>query len=147
MSSNVVESFSNYQAFRFHFGELEIKKVGKDEYLAHRPGKYAWTDYIQRGTKEYINGWLYGAVQTACGQIHKESTDEEEAGDREGFCPVCGSEVEHHDNIPMDNGGVYPWTCHHCGATGEEGYNSTFDGKHYNVRDAAGKKIPGRGDD
>lgn len=74
--ANVAEKFGNYPAFRFHFGELVIEKVGKDDYIAHRPGSDAWEDWIQRGTKEYINGWLYGAVQTACGQIHKEPQDE-----------------------------------------------------------------------
>ena len=27
--------------------------------------------WLQRGTKEYINGWMYGAVQTSCGQIRR----------------------------------------------------------------------------
>ncbi len=140
-----VEKFSNYPAFRFHFGELEIEKVGKDDYIAHRPGKDAWEHYLQRGTKEYINGWLYGAVQTICGQIHKEATDEEE-GDQEGICPICGGELEFGDNEQMDNGGVYPWTCKACGATGKQGYDEVFDGRHYDVRDANGGKIPGRAD-
>ncbi len=138
-----VEKFSNYPAFRFHFGELKIEKVGKDDYIAHRPGSDAWEDWLQRGTKEYINGWLYGAVQTICGQIHKEATDEEE-GDQEGICPVCGGALEYMGTEVLDDGGVEHWVCQECGATGDEGYNNVFDGHHYNVRDADGKPIPGR---
>lgn len=141
--ANVAEKFSNYPAFRFHFGEMVIEKAGKDDYIAHRPGSDAWEDWIQRGTKEYINGWLYGAVQTACGQIHKEPPGELK-GDQKGICPVCGAKIEYEGNEQMEDGGVYPWTCPSCGASGEEGYDEVFDGHHYNVVDADGNKIPGR---
>ena len=141
--SNLAEKFSNYSAFRFHFGDLVIEKVGRNDYVAMRPGPDSCEDWLQRGTKEYINGWLYGAVQTICGQIHKEPADLPE-GDKQGICPVCGAEIEYHDNIKIDDGGVYEWTCPSCGASGEEGYDEVFDGHHYNVTDADGNKIPGR---
>lgn len=73
---NVAKKFSNYQAFQFHFGELVIEKVGKDDYIAHRPDEDAWENWLQRGSKEYINGWLYGAVMRECGQIHRESEND-----------------------------------------------------------------------
>lgn len=69
--TNVAESFSNYQAFNFHFGELVVEKVGRNDYIASRPGTDSSEDWLQRGTKEYINGWMYGAVQTSCGQIRR----------------------------------------------------------------------------
>lgn len=141
--TDMTEKFSNYQAFRFHFGELVIEKVGKNDYVARRPWTDAWADWLQRGTKEYINGWLYGAVQTACGQINKKPSDETKR-DREGICPVCGAEIEYNDNIQLDDCGVYPWECPSCDARGEEGYVELFDGHHYNVVGADGKPIPGR---
>lgn len=51
-----------------------------------------------------------------------------------GICPLCGCELEYGEDIPMDNGGVYEWTCPGCGATGREGYDKVFD-KHYNVQE------------
>ncbi len=71
--ANVAEKFSNYRAFQYHFGDLVIEKVGKDDYIAHRSGCDAWKDWLQRGTKEYINGWLYGAVMRECGQIQQSA--------------------------------------------------------------------------
>lgn len=64
--------------------------------------------------------------------------------DQESVCPVCGAELtsyEEHD--VLDEGGVIPWTCLRCGATGKEGYDQVFD-RHYNVRFANGEPVPGR---
>ena len=78
-------------------------------------------------------------------KVVKEHLDlGETEGDREGICPVCGGELEFEDNVQMDDGGVYPWTCPSCGSTGKQGYNEVFDGHHYDVRDACGDPIPGR---
>lgn len=62
----------------------------------------------------------------------------QEMKDREGICPLCGSQFEYDgEDITDDEGGKLPWHCPTCGATGEEGYNRTFD-KHYNVVPAGG---------
>lgn len=64
--------------------------------------------------------------------------------DREGICPVCGSILEDYDaHEILDEGGVIPWTCRNCGATGKEGYDRVFD-RHYNVCLANGDPAPGR---
>ena len=59
----------------------------------------------------------------------------------EGICPICGGELEYGDDEPLDNGGVYDWTCSSCGATGKEGYSKVFD-RHYDVRDGDGNPYP-----
>lgn len=61
--------------------------------------------------------------------------------DEEGICPICGGELEYGDDEPLDDGGVYEWTCSSCGATGKEGYNKVFD-QHYDVRDGDGNPYP-----
>lgn len=64
---DVADQFSNYPAFCYHFVPVVIEKVGRNEYIVyHESDPESW---LQRGTKEYIEGWLYGAVQTVCGQI------------------------------------------------------------------------------
>jgi len=75
MYTNKANEFSNYSAFLVHFKPLVIQKVAKDFYRAayqdevdRNPQDY---HYIQQGTASYIDGWLYGAVQTVCGQIVK----------------------------------------------------------------------------
>lgn len=61
--------------------------------------------------------------------------------DEEGICPICGGKLEYGDDEPLDDGGVYEWTCLHCGATGKEGYDKVFD-KHYDVYDKDGNPYP-----
>ncbi len=65
---DVADQFSNYPAFRTHLAPVVIEKVGRNDYIAYREDDSS-EHWLQRGTKEYINGWLYGAVQTVCGQI------------------------------------------------------------------------------
>lgn len=61
----------------------------------------------------------------------------------EGVCPVCGASVEYTgEDIKTCGGGMHPWKCPACGATGEEGYDEVFDGQHYNVKDKDGNEIP-----
>lgn len=56
----------------------------------------------------------------------------------EGLCPLCGADVNYGSRNVMDSGGTISWECPECNATGEEGYDERFDGRHYNVRDAEG---------
>ena len=66
------------------------------------------------------------------------------SGDEEGVCPLCGGSVNYQgENTIDDDGGVIPWECPECGATGKEGYNRAFD-QHYAVCDRNGVPIPGR---
>ena len=55
----------------------------------------------------------------------------------EGICPICGGELKYSGEEPLDDGGIYDWTCCCCGATGKEGYSKVFD-RHYDVRDGNG---------
>ena len=64
--------------------------------------------------------------------------------DQESICPVCGAKLtEYEAHEILDEGGVIPWTCSECGATGEEEYDRVFD-QHYNVCLANGEPVPGR---
>lgn len=65
-------------------------------------------------------------------------------GHEKGVCPRCGGALAYSgDNITDDDGGVFPWRCPFCGATGKEGYTAVFD-RHYSVRDENGAAlIPG----
>lgn len=57
---------------------------------------------------------------------------------------MCGAELtDYEGHEVLDEGGVIPWTCLRCGATGKEGYDRVFD-RHYNVRFANGDPVPGR---
>lgn len=63
------EEFSNYTAFAVWFEPVHITKYGKSYYVFYEN----INEWIQCGSKEYINGWLYGCVQTVCGRaIRKE---------------------------------------------------------------------------
>lgn len=61
------EEFSNYTAFAVWFEPVHIVKQGKSYYVYYEN----INEWIQCGSKEYINGWLYGCVQTVCGQARK----------------------------------------------------------------------------
>lgn len=63
-------------------------------------------------------------------------------GDEDGVCPVCGEEYEIEDD-GYESGYYQEWTCPHCGAIGAARYDTIFD-RHYDVRDANIKPIPGR---
>ena len=63
--SSVENEFKNYKSFSSNFKPLTIVKRGK-EYFVYKKGdepKDGEDNYIQHGSKEYIDGWLYGAVQ------------------------------------------------------------------------------------
>ncbi len=57
---------TNYQPYTASFKPLDFYRNGKYIMAVHVNGKP--TEYVQCGTAEYINGWLYGAVQTVFGQ-------------------------------------------------------------------------------
>lgn len=72
MFKKVNEKFSNYPAFANHFEAVDIFQMGKDLFLICREGESDPENaYIQMGTRDYVNGWLYGAVQAACGQARR----------------------------------------------------------------------------
>ena len=74
--------------------------------------------------------------------IHRSNLETSDPdADKEGICPICGGELEYGDDEPLDDGGVYEWTCPGCGATGKEGYDKVFD-KHYDVQDGDGNPYP-----
>ena len=60
---------------------------------------------------------------------------------KEGVCPLCGGSVSYGSFELVDEGGTYDWDCSGCGATGKEGYDLVFDGRHYDVCRADGTKV------
>jgi Holliday junction resolvase len=78
-------NFSNYPAFAANFNDVLIVKFQKKgEYFVFNSkdvqtdneGNYKIdsleTAWIQKGNADYINGWLYGAVQAACKVVSKK---------------------------------------------------------------------------
>ena len=60
---NIADSFDNYKAYEANFGPLVIVKVNKIYYIFKTTAQDS-NDFIQYTTsKDYVNGWLYGAVQ------------------------------------------------------------------------------------
>lgn len=54
----------------------------------------------------------------------------------EGVCPVCGqARLEYGCIETTDDMIFYPWTCEHCGASGEEWYKLTFAGHNVDTED------------
>ena len=68
------EEFSNYKAFHNNFEDIYIYKVNKSYLVCREPQTNNVRDWIMVGTKEEINGWLYGCVQA----VHKFVTQREE---------------------------------------------------------------------
>lgn len=63
--------FNNYPAYEFNLEPLDFYQVNNEDlYIVCRAGG-STDDCVQTGSQEYINGWLYGAVQAACGQLRK----------------------------------------------------------------------------
>lgn len=59
---SVENEFKNYRAFVANFNPITIKKNGK-QYYVFKKGDEDGEHWIQYGNKDYIDGWLYGAVQ------------------------------------------------------------------------------------
>lgn len=55
--------FTNYQAFHANFEDVYIYKVGKLYYVFRESHENFENNYIMFGTKDVIEGWLYGCVQ------------------------------------------------------------------------------------
>lgn len=87
----------------------------------------------------------YGGVTYAVNVIAADDEYTSSARfDEEGICPVCGATLEEYGaQETLDEGGVIPWECSQCGATGKEGYDRVFD-RHYNVCFANGNPVPDR---
>ena len=58
------DQFINYSAFHANFEDVYIYKFGKLYYVFREPHEQFEHNYIMFGTKDNINGWLYGCVQT-----------------------------------------------------------------------------------
>lgn len=62
-ATNIADTFINYRAYKNNFGPLVIVKQGK-YYLIFKDGAKNYDEYIQEcPSKDYVEGWLYGAVQ------------------------------------------------------------------------------------
>ena len=81
--------------------------------------------------------YIYSPFKMMFPEMSSSMVIKEHGTQKSGICPLCGSELEYGEDIPLDDGGVYEWTCPACGATGKEGYDKVFD-RHYNVCDGDG---------
>ena len=60
----------NLNAYKANFGYIEIVKVGKGFYIYTSKESRAsgcWTQFCEN--IDYVNGWLYGAVQAINGSM------------------------------------------------------------------------------
>lgn len=72
MYKKVNEEFSNYSSFALHYEPVDILQVAQNLFwICPEGAANPESAYIQGGSKEYVNGWLYGAVQAACGQVQR----------------------------------------------------------------------------
>lgn len=100
-------------------------------------------EYMRLWELEY-SGIKYSVFVTNTGNVLRLSASQTGPADTEGICPVCGAEIDYCDSHEMtDDGGIIPWECPSCGATGKEGYNRVFD-QHYDVCSENGEPIPNR---
>ena len=66
----------NLNAYKANFGYIEIVKVGKGFYIYTSKESRAsgcWTQFCEN--IDYVNGWLYGAVQAINGIMKPISKD------------------------------------------------------------------------
>lgn len=57
------DHFTNYSAFHANFEDVYIYKYGRMYYIFKEPQNEINLDYFMFGTKDIIEGWLYGCVQ------------------------------------------------------------------------------------
>lgn len=62
IDNDVTNEFEFIKPFENNFGKIKIVKQGK-EYLIYRDDAKSDEDYIDHGNKDYIEGWLHGAVK------------------------------------------------------------------------------------
>ena len=61
--TNLSDKFSNYLAFHNNFEDVYIYKISQVYYVFREPHEQFEHNYIMFGTRDNINGWLYGCVQ------------------------------------------------------------------------------------
>ena len=66
---------TNYCAYVANCQPLDFRKDGKEIRVYPAGTQDQESGYIQCGTPEYINGWLYGAVQTINGQVRPQNPE------------------------------------------------------------------------
>ena len=69
----------NMDAFIANFESPFIVKDGREFYVYRNKTEYDkgagnWVQYCK--SIDYLDGWLYGAVQAKCGQIRKKEIDD-----------------------------------------------------------------------
>ena len=139
-------------------GEVSIladKPIEGNPLLAGKPVEVYECDigetvFLNRASTECALNHMGTAPRANAQGSHRPDNPESGIGtdngakDAEGVCLMCGGNVTYTGEHEFDDsGGKYGWKCPHCGASGEEGYNRTFD-RHYNVTDKDGNPIPGR---
>lgn len=63
---DVTDTFKNYKAFEANFDPIKIIKYNNHFYIYNTTEPADYNSYIQHtDSKEYVEGWLYGAVQAA----------------------------------------------------------------------------------
>ena len=96
--------------------------------------------------EDFLGPWKleYGGVTYSVNVVAVNKGYVSPKTDQESICPMCGAELrEYEAHEILDYGGVIPWECSNCGATGEEGCTRIFSG-HYQVCFANGDSVPGR---
>ena len=66
---------TNYCAYVANCQPLDFRKDGKEIRVYPAGTQDQESGYIQCGTPEYINGWLYGAVQTINDQVRPQNPE------------------------------------------------------------------------
>lgn len=70
---NVTNIFKNINAFSTHYEPVDIIYHAHEYWVVPTGTELSSENYIQHGSKPYIEGWLYGCVQAACGQAKRKN--------------------------------------------------------------------------
>ena len=77
LTDRQIEKLTNIKAFEVHFPGYEVRtfkpyKGKRFFYIVPIEAADPWHEYIYNADNlEHINGYLYGAVQAACGQLRR----------------------------------------------------------------------------